>query len=57
MKGLKGRVLIGTKGFIEKVKGPLKEKETIKEIPRVESFAGRPGLDEIFGQVVPRESN
>lgn len=47
-KDLKGRMFLGKGDFINKVKEFLKEKEQIKEIPRMERFAGRPSLGEIF---------
>jgi hypothetical protein len=48
-KHLKGRIFLGKENFIEEVKEFLKGKERIKEIPRMERFAGRPALSKIFG--------
>lgn len=48
-KHLKGRIFLGKEDFIEKVKELFEEKEAIKEIPRMERFAGRPALSKIFG--------
>jgi hypothetical protein len=45
---LKGQIILGEKGFIEKFKGLLAEKEGIKEIPRRQRYANRPALSEIF---------
>jgi len=50
-KDLKGRIFLGKGDFIEEVKEFLKGKEQIKEIPRIERFAGRPTLSEIFGKI------
>jgi len=49
-KGLKGRVILGKDEFVAKIRGHLGEKETIKEIPRVERFAARPALSRVFAQ-------
>lgn len=48
---MKGRIFLGKGDFIEEVKEFLKEKEPIKEIPRIERFAGRPALREMFGEI------
>lgn len=47
---LEGQLLLGSKGFVEKVSGLLQEKVDMKEIPRCQRFAGRPGLEEIFAE-------
>jgi len=45
---LQGKILLGDKGFMERCKCLLQEKETIEEIPRHQRYAGRPGLQEMF---------
>ena len=50
-KDLKGRIFLGKGDFVEEVKEFLKEKEPIKEIPRIERFAGRPALSRVFGKI------
>jgi len=50
-KELGGRIFLGKESFIEEVKGFLKGKESIKEIPRIERLVGRPALNEIFGEM------
>lgn len=50
-RNLRGRIFLGKGDFIDKVKEFLKEREPIKEIPRMERFAGRPALKKIFGEI------
>lgn len=45
---LRGQILLGTERFIKKLSEILKEREKIKEIPRIQRYATRPSLDEIF---------
>ncbi len=45
---LQGQILLGGQGFVDRCKSLLQEKETIKEIPRQQRYAGRPSLQEIF---------
>lgn len=47
-KELKGQVLLGREGFIERFRDLLKKKEEIKEIPRHQRYVGRPLLSDIF---------
>jgi len=47
-KILVGQVILGRSGFIKKITGLLKEKEEIKEIPRVQRYAARSGLTELL---------
>ncbi len=47
-KKLKGQVLLGGDGFIERFKDILSEKEEIKEIPKVQRFLSRPKMEAIF---------
>jgi len=49
-KDLKGRIILGRDDFVAKIRGLLGGKEEIKEIPRVERFATRPRLSQIFGE-------
>ena len=41
---------MGRDDFVAKIRGLLGGKEEIKEIPRVERFATRPRLSQIFGE-------
>lgn len=50
-KDLKGRIILGKDSFVQKIKVYLKERKKIKEIPRVERFAIRPRLSEMFSQI------
>jgi AraC-like DNA-binding protein len=43
-EALIGQVILGRNSFVEKITGLLKEKEDIKEIPRVQRYATRPDL-------------
>jgi putative transposase len=45
---LRGQVILGGEGFVEKFKDFLDGKKKVKEIPRPQRFVNRPGLDEIF---------
>lgn len=47
-KELRGRIFLGSKKFMEKHEEKLSEKEKEKEIARIERFAHRPSLEEIF---------
>jgi len=50
-KDLKGRIILGKEGFLGKIKGFLKGKEEIKEIPRIERFVIRPKLTQMFSEI------
>jgi REP element-mobilizing transposase RayT len=54
-KDLKGRFILGKNRFFEKIKSYLEEKKEIKEIPRIERFAVRKGLSEIFKEIRVRK--
>jgi REP-associated tyrosine transposase len=43
-----GQIVLGSEAFLEKMKDILYEKEKITEIPRVQRFAGRPSLADLF---------
>jgi REP element-mobilizing transposase RayT len=45
---LKGQIFLGTDEFIEQLSGLLDEKESIKEVPRVQRYVARPPLRELF---------
>lgn len=45
---LQGQILLGEDSFIETFKDVLRNKETVKEIPRQQRYAGRPDLKEVF---------
>lgn len=47
-KNLEGQVLLGGEDFKNKLKGLLKGKGKIKEIPRNQRYLGRPKLEEVF---------
>jgi len=52
---LRGRVILGSKRFMEKHEGRLSQKKTEKEIAKVERFASRPSLDEIFKGITTKK--
>lgn len=52
---LKGRFILGKDDFVEKVKNYLEEKKKQKEISRIERFAIRKGLNEIFREIRKKE--
>ncbi len=54
---LQGQILLGGEGFIEKIKGLITEKEDIKEVPRLQRYAGRPLLSEIFEEEKTKDKN
>lgn len=45
---LSGQVVLGSETFLNKLKDLLCEKEGISEIPRIQRFAGRPSLADLF---------
>ena len=45
---LKGQIFFGTDEFIKQLSGLLDEKESIKEVPRVQRYVARPPLRELF---------
>jgi REP element-mobilizing transposase RayT len=45
---LSGQVVLGSETFLNKLKDLLGEKEGISEIPRIQRFAGRPSLADLF---------
>ena len=45
---LKGQIFWGTDEFIKQLSGLLDEKESIKEVPRVQRYAARPPLRGLF---------
>ena len=48
-KNLKGQIVLGDEGFVDKFKKLLSDKELMKEIPRRQRYIGRPQLKAIFG--------
>jgi REP element-mobilizing transposase RayT len=51
-RNLKGQILLGEEGFIEKFKDLLAQKEEIKEIPRKQRYASRPAISDIFKEKI-----
>lgn len=51
-KKLKGQILLGEGEFIEKFKDLLAQKEEIKEIPRMQRYASRPAIADIFKEKI-----
>ena len=47
-KKLSGQIVLGSDTFLNKLKDILGEKEQITEIPRIQRFAGRPLLADMF---------
>ncbi len=45
---LRGQIFWGTEEFIKNLGGFLKEKEKIKEVPRLQRYVARPSLSELF---------
>jgi putative transposase len=45
---LKGQIFWGTDEFIKQLSGLLDEKESIKEVPKVQRYVARPSLGELF---------
>ncbi|MEO0292705.1 MAG: transposase [candidate division WOR-3 bacterium] len=54
-KELRGRIFLGSKNFIEKYEEKLLEKEKDVEIAKVERFANRPELEQIFRNIKTKE--
>ncbi len=54
---LKGQILLGEEGFTEKFKNLLAQKEEIKEIPRVQRYATRPTIADVFkGKILDKQT-
>lgn len=47
---VKGRILLGTDEFVEKLKDFLTKKESAREIPKVERYVNRPSLQDLFNR-------
>jgi len=47
-EALKGQIFYGTDGFIKRLSGLLDEKGKTKEVPRLQRYAVRPSLRELF---------
>lgn len=54
-KDLHGQILLGTKRFIDKFDNTLRAKGKLKEVPRVQRYATRPSLRDLFPQERLRE--
>jgi len=47
-EALRGQIFLGRDNFIKKFEELLKEKKALKEVPRVQRYATRPHLDDLF---------
>ncbi|MGR3303946.1 MAG: helix-turn-helix domain-containing protein [Candidatus Scalindua sp.] len=47
---IKGQVFLGVEKLVEKYRKLVKKKESIKEIPRVQRYAHRPALGNLFSK-------
>jgi len=47
-EALRGQILLGTEDFLARLRGPLRGKKGLKEVPRDQRYAARPALAEIF---------
>jgi hypothetical protein len=52
---MKGQVLLGGAAFVERFRDHFQRHKDIPEIPRSQRFANRPGMDEIFSEVINRD--
>jgi hypothetical protein len=52
---LKGQVLLGSEAFGDRMRPLLSGKEQLKEIPRAQRLAHRPGLKQLFAASVCRD--
>ncbi len=48
LKKVTSQMFLGEDNFIEKLRGFIRGKETLKEIPRVQRYVTRPSLEEMF---------
>lgn len=46
---VQSQLFLGEESFVEQVKNTIPEKTAVKEIPKVQRYANRPPLEEIFG--------
>jgi len=53
--GLKGQVLLGSEAFVDKMRPRLAGKVELKEIPRAQRWAHRPGLKSLFSARVRQD--
>ena len=47
-EALKGQILLGTEGFVARLREPLRGKDLLREVPRVQRCVSRPAPAEIF---------
>lgn len=47
-KEIKGQLYLGDENFIDKIKKLIKNKETLKEIPKTQWYIAKPSLEDIF---------
>lgn len=52
---LKGQVLLGSEAFVDKMRPLLEGKAELKEIPRAQRWAHRPGLKSLFSACVRQD--
>jgi REP element-mobilizing transposase RayT len=52
-KEVRGQSLLGTDDFVDSLLGVIKGHEEIQEIPRIQRFLSRPGLEEVFSGILP----
>ena len=48
LKDVKGRLYLGDESFLDKIKGFIRDKEALKEIPRMQRYITRPSLEDIL---------
>jgi len=48
LKDVKGQLYLGDESFFNKIKGFIRGKEALKEIPRMQRYITKPSPDEIF---------
>lgn len=49
-ESLKGQIFLGTEEFLARLRESFGEKDSFREVPRAQRYAGRPSLGEIFGE-------
>lgn len=54
-KSLKAQLCLGSADFLKKMHELVKQKKTLGEIPRIQKYAGRPKLEELFAEVAPND--
>ncbi len=54
---LQSQLFLGKEAFIDKLKDTIPEKQAVKEIPKMQRYANRPQLNEIFADLMTKKTS